>query len=372
MPEDPKYVEAWDRAEKDRAAAHGSIRRWADEQQYVAAPIEGSRDGSGNIVPRVHLLTMTPDPLGAIAAMCRMYEGKPTYSMGEISDEERRHYFAQAQATHLRAPLEAVKFHFFIEGVTRSFTHQMVRQRTAVYAQESMRFAVKENLAAEISLPPSIAALKPNHPTRQVWDDTVEHVSHTYNYLVANGIPAEDARGLAPHATTTRLNYITDLRNLSDHAGNRLCTQAQFEWRIVFLGIVAAIRDYRPDFSSLSEVQLGGLPNAPTLREHAVWQWDQTNRWQFEELASSGLFRPVCYQLGKCPFKATFDRACSIRERVEVRADHGGKDPTQWHKPFLYYAEDGKTMMTSKGIDPREWLADPAAARSTSGGGGHD
>jgi flavin-dependent thymidylate synthase len=206
-----------------------TIRKWADEQQFVAPPMEANRDDRGMIVPRVTLLWMTPDPLGANAAMGRMYKGIPTYSMADITDDERKQFFADSMATHLKAPLEAIKFHFFIEGVTRSFTHQMVRQRTAVYAQESMRFAVKENMADELSLPPSIAELPVNHPTRQKWDEAVAKVSDTYNFLVANGIPAEDARGLAPHATTTRLNYVTDLRNLSEHAGNRLCTQAQFE-----------------------------------------------------------------------------------------------------------------------------------------------
>jgi thymidylate synthase ThyX len=48
----------------------------------------------------------------------------------------------------LKAPLEAIDFHFMVEGVTRAHTHQEVRQRTAVFAQESMRFAVKDKIVA--------------------------------------------------------------------------------------------------------------------------------------------------------------------------------------------------------------------------------
>lgn len=308
------------------------IRMWADEQQYVAAPMQADRDDAGNIVPYVVLLSMNPDPLGSIAAMCRMYKGEPTYHLYDITNEERVQYFEDVQKTHLRAPLEAVKLHFFIEGVTRSFTHQMVRQRTAVYAQESLRFAVKEDLADEISLPPSIAALPKHHPTRQEWDKAVETTATTYNFLVANGIPAEDARGLMPHAVTTRLHYITDLRNLSDHAGNRLCTQAQFEWRTVLLGMVKAISQYR--------TQNGDV--------------DTGDMWQFETLANSPLFRPVCYHLNRCPFKATFDRECTIRDRVDAHAE-GGVPSAEWND-----------------IDHAEWLLDPTAARKTSKGGGHD
>lgn len=300
-----------------------TLRRWADEHQFVAEEIRGNRDDDGNILPSVTLLWMNPDPLGALAAACRMYEGKATYALDSVTDEERMHYFNQAQATHLKAPLEFIKMHFFIEGVTRSFTHQMVRQRTAVYSQESMRFAVKENMADEISVPPSIALLPKHSPTRQMWDEAVDKISETYNYLVANGIPAEDARGLAPHATTTRLNFATDLRNLVEHAGNRLCTQAQFEWRIVFMEIVNAISKFA---------------DHPSVQEK--------DKWQFDTLAKSSLFRPICYSLGKCPFQASFDRSCTIRDR----ADAGKFDE----------------------IAVTEWLADPAAARLTSGGGGHD
>ena len=328
-----------------------NIRRWADEHQFVAEPMKATRDDDGNVIPKVHLLTMTPDPLGAVAAMCRMYVGQPTYSLGEITNEERERYLQQIMKTHLKAPLEAVKLHFFIEGVTRSFTHQMVRQRTAVYAQESMRFAVKEDMADELSLPPSLAALPKKHPTRQKWDEAARAVSEAYNFLVANGIPAEDARGLAPHATTTRLHYVTDLRNLAEHAGNRLCTQAQFEWRLVFMGIVEAIRNY---------------PFTAGISDHP----DDGYAWQFADIANSSLFRPICYQLGSCQFTADFDRSCTIRKKVDARAECGSRDSSLWNQPLLGTPSDPSYQ--DDGIHPGEWLMDPGAARKVSGGGGHD
>lgn len=352
-----------------------SIRRWADEQQYVAAPMEANRDDDGNITPTVRLLSMTADPLGAIAAMCRMYEGKVTTDLSQISDDERRHYFAQAQATHLRAPLEAVKFHFFLDGVTRSFTHQLVRQRTAVYSQESLRFAVKENMAKECSMPPSIAGMtgQAGRDIRDRFHAFNQSVEDFYLWMVNNGVPAEDARGAVPHWITTRANYITDLRNLSDHAGNRLCTQAQFEWRVVFLGIVDAIRNYSPPVEPWTT---GNRISQLEMQE----TFEETTRWQFELLASSGLFRPVCYQLGKCPFKASFDRACSIRGRVDAFAAHGvpSKEWDREKRGTERVPNPGGPMHMQSieepylipAINPAEWLLDPAAART--GGGGHE
>jgi thymidylate synthase (FAD) len=278
---------------------------------FTAAPIMGSG-------PSVRLISATPDPLGAVAAMCKMYKGQPTYDLADITDDERRHYWEESKKTHLKAPLEAIDLHFFIEGVDRAFTHQIVRQRTAVFAQESMRFAVKENLAKEVAVPDSI-------PAEEIgtWFNAIQDVQDAYDRLIASGVPAEDARGLLPAATPTRLHYKTNLRNLLDHAGNRLCTQAQFVWRIVIAKIVDSIREHEPP--SWFDGRVGGLdPLADTS-------------WQFRLIADDDVFKPVCFALGKCPFTADFDRPCTIRDRVqEGRFDE---------------------------IKPEEWLADPTAAR---------
>ena len=322
-----------------------SLRKWGDDQQYEQAQFQAQGTEQTGVLPRVHLLWMTPDPLGAIAAACRMYEGKPTYDLNDITDEERKHYWQQAQATHLKAPLEFVKFHFFIEGVDRAFTHQMVRQRTAVYAQESMRFAVVEELDRRSTLPPSLygtisqqtedrhASHEDNlQRARDVWDDAIENIGQVYTQLVERGMPAEEARGLLPHAAATRLNYSTDLRALLDHAGNRLCTQAQFHWRLVFNGIAQAIRGY---------------------------QSDGVGDWQFKEL--SKVFKPVCYQLGHCPFQASFDRDCSIRERVEANAKHG-RPSEKWGQEFIGKDSHGNRQVIGA-IHDSEWMLDPDAAR---------
>lgn len=284
------------------------IQKWADPAMFSSEKMEVAS-------PKVYLLSATPDPLGSIAAMAKMYKGEVVRNMTDVTDEERRHFWEEVKKTHLKAPLEAVDLHFMIEGVTRSFTHQMVRQRTAVYAQESLRFAVKEGFEDEVPLPPSLMGLKEDDARVVVWRTGVREASEAYVGLVNAGVPAEDARGLLPHNITTRLNYKTNLRNLLDHAGNRLCTQAQFEWRVVFTELVRAVAEYPGNL-----VQgVGGTA------------------WQFQLIAGDNVFKPVCYELGHCPFTADFDRGCTIRGRVE----------------------EGKFDE----IDPREWLLDPTAAR---------
>lgn len=285
-------------------------KKYADLSMYKSEPMPEAEG------PQVYLLNATPDPLGACAAMSMMYEGKVCRSLADITNEEREHYWAESFKGHLKAPWESIDFHFMIEGVTRAFTHQMVRQRTAVYAQESMRFAVKDTIAARPG--PTVKA-ETTGQALKIWQRAMEDIWRAYNTLVDHGIPAEDARGLLPHDTLTRLHYKTNLRNLADQLGNRLCTQAQFEWRLVASQLRQAIREFQT-----AEVFGGGARLATP------------DAWQYEMIADSSIFQPVCFTLGHCPWKASFDRGCTIRSRV----DEGKFDE----------------------IKTEEWLADPTAA----------
>jgi len=190
----------------------------------------------------------------------------------------------------------------------------------------------------------------------------VENIDAGYHYLAEHGLAAEDARGLLPHATATRIHVQNNLREIMKMAGERLCTQAQFPWKMLLTEMVQAIKMYTPDFSWIP--QKGGQPQD---QDYVRWTWENTYRWQFRTIAESKIFRPVCYHTNECMFKASADRSCTIRERVEIRSRNGSHDSDQWHKPFMYpgHKEDGTLgYLTSEGINPAEWALDPAAARS--------
>lgn len=322
--------------EKDMTEASQSVAKWSDKAMFAGEPHEW--DDNEGVRPVVYMLSMTERPLSAVAAMSEMYKGRVVRDLDELDEATIRKAFEDVQNTHLTAPLEAIKFHFMIEGVDRAFTHQMVRQRTAVYAQESQRFAVIEDLPHAVTLPPSLFGTeeggdanssKQAERWRYTWDSIMDYIAKGYGTLVSDGMPQEDARGLLPHATATRLNFVTDMRNLVDHAGNRLCTQAQFHWRSVFSQMIESIRGYSQHGRADDE-------------------------WQFDALADSALWRPVCYRLGHCPFKASFDRFCSIRDRVELLGSHGIKGIDL----------ENPDVAGENFINPNEWMLVPDAART--------
>ncbi len=279
---------------RNRPPVGTSVSRYADEAMFKAIPFK-----DGPVKPEVTLLYMTQDPLRVMAAASEMYQGRPVHDTELVSRETALDWFYSATKNVLQAPLEFIDIHLFIEGVTRAFTHQLVRQRTAVYVQESLRFAVKENAALEVVMPPSIAVLEDDDPARAIWEYAVQHAGIAYNQLVNAGIPAEDARGLLPTNIATRIHYKTNLRNLAEHSGLRLCSQAQHEWKQVWAEIIKAILNYGPE----------------------------ENRWQQKLICT--LFKPICYQTGKCEFMAPTDRYCVIRERVEAH-HRAGEEPDEW------------------------------------------
>ncbi|QPX62615.1 ThyX-like thymidylate synthase [Arthrobacter phage Wollypog] len=367
------------------------ISKWSDSFMFTAEPSDNTKP------PKAYLLGASVDPLGQIAACAKMYKGQMVTDLATVTDEERMEYLIEIQKTALKMPLESVQLHFMLDNVHRGITHQQVRQRTAAFAQESTRFAVKEDMAKAVAYPPSLegtlsrdeviqlgkqkmadagvngeymdldevlewSGLKSKEQTwRNVWDGAVETVSAAYEFLVNDGMPAEDARGLAPTNLLTRLNYITNLRNFYDTMAVRVSDQAQFEWRQVAMAYALAMREFgqkaeypvwvsEDEFRSMStndylEVLIhDGFANKVKIVKSSAWQYE----------ALMKEIKPIEFRVGGPAFGANFDRPSRIGERV--RAFHAkGVPSSRW--------TEGAPEHNIPPIHPEEWLLDPKAAR---------
>lgn len=347
------------------------IQKWADVAMWSAPKHEDPQH------PKVTLTMAPPDPLGIMAMINGQYTGKVYSSPTQVSDDERREAWEAATVSMLsETPMEWFQVSLLFENVTRAFTHQLVRTRLATFAQESMRFAVKEDMKDAVKLPPSIAnteqqylemedearrlfgsnpeeswpaqaaawrndqfaRLPKEEQWRGKWDRAMERIGRTYEQLVEDGMPAEDARGLLPTNILTRIHMRVDIKTLIRMAGMRLCTQAQMEWKEVFAQVARAFREFEP---------LGNVPNYDGYD-------DDLYKWQYGLISKS--FKPVCYQANKCTMKARSDRHCSIRGRVDAFEDAGVKSD-EWG------FEHNNNGIRLDSIQPVEWLADPEAAR---------
>jgi flavin-dependent thymidylate synthase len=124
---------------------------------------------------------------------------------------------------------EFIDFIFMIEGVSRAFTHQLVRHRVGVaFAQQAQRAV--DMTGFEYITGPSIG----EGGNKSLYDRTMSNISNSYNQLLEAGVNKQDARGVLPTNISTNICFKANLRTLSDMGLTRLCTKSQGEFQDVF------------------------------------------------------------------------------------------------------------------------------------------
>lgn len=178
---------------------------------------------------KVTLLNHTQD---ALATLLRTKNTRLGFQSDPAtwSDAQRQEHLAYMKDT-IKSSWEFVDYLFQIEGVTRAFTHQLVRTRTGSYAQESQRTV--DVSGHEVAKPMSVSG--PVFTVRSdIWDGAVTESMAAYAMLVRDGVPVQDARGLLVTNVTTSIIAKFSLRTLHDMAKTRLCTRTQGEYQNVF------------------------------------------------------------------------------------------------------------------------------------------
>jgi len=125
--------------------------------------------------------------------------------------------------------LEFVTYTFLIVGVTRAFTHQLVRHRVGVaFAQQAQRVATQEHFGYMV--PNSIAG---DSHRSEVYQSIMKGIDTGYLELLEMDTPAQDARGVLPTNVLTNILVKINLRALMDMLHVRLCIRAQGEFQDV-------------------------------------------------------------------------------------------------------------------------------------------
>lgn len=145
------------------------------------------------------------------------------------SEAERLEHLSYMRET-IKSSWEFCEYVFEISGVTRAFTHQLVRTRNASYAQESQRTVdVRES---EVLTPASLDTVP---LLKGIWDAAVYRCKEVYMVMVDEGkLPVQDARGILPTNMTTSIIAKFTLRTLHEMAKIRLCVRTQGEYQDVF------------------------------------------------------------------------------------------------------------------------------------------
>ena len=128
-----------------------------------------------------------------------------------------------------------------ITGVSRAFTHQLVRHRLCSFTQQSQRY-VDESKFNYIE-PESI---KNNSKAHSLFTKFMESAKRIYSELQRLGIKNEDARFVLPNAVESQIVVTTNFREWRHIIGIRGSPDAQWEIRRVVTEILNILKKYAP------------------------------------------------------------------------------------------------------------------------------
>jgi len=120
--------------------------------------------------------------------------------------------------------LQHLSYTFAIEKISRACSHQLVRHRVVSFSQQSQRYITVKRLVEKIVVPPSIG-------DNEDYTTLIKEASNSYQKLVDQGVPREDARFVLPNAVETSLLMTLDGKELMHFLGLRTCNRAQWEVR---------------------------------------------------------------------------------------------------------------------------------------------
>jgi flavin-dependent thymidylate synthase len=136
---------------------------------------------------------------------------------------------------------EFIHFTFLITGVSRAFTHQLVRTRTASYAQQTMRTVDMEDWTYEIG--PSI---EKSENLSQHYIYAMRETALSYKSLIELGAKTEDARGVLPTNIHTNINMSINMRNWINLVRKRGSIRVQNEYHKVIDAMIIEVERVYP------------------------------------------------------------------------------------------------------------------------------
>ncbi len=170
----------------------------------------------------IKLLSITGNPEKHIEFCSRVcYD-----SFDKTTDESHEILLANLLKNGHHSLFEHASASFLIDEISRSCSHQLVRQRHASFSQKSQRYVKDNNFG--YTVPPLI---KNNPEALEVYEEAVLRIQESYNLLIDLGIRKEDARFILPNASHTTVAVTANFREWLHIIDLRVSLQAQWEIR---------------------------------------------------------------------------------------------------------------------------------------------
>lgn len=167
----------------------------------------------------------------AAGRVCYQAQNKPN-----PATERNKDYLANILRQGHESVLEHTSFSFYIEGVSRALTHELIRHRHLSYSQLSQRFVDESDTA--IVLPPAIQEYSDNHMyLNYAVSVALDQYKKMVYRLQEQGLPRKQAREAAraalPNCVETKIVVTGNVRAWRDMLKKRLDPSADAEIRQV-------------------------------------------------------------------------------------------------------------------------------------------
>ena len=186
---------------------------------------------------QIELLAITPAAEKLIEAAGRTcYMSFDKKSAGS----EKKFIQGLVKAGHTSV-LEHAYVTFQIKGVSRAFTHQLVRHRLCAFSQQSQRYVNEKNFSYVTP-----EKIQKNSEAKKIYDNFLENVRDVYKELQTLNIPNEDARYVLPNAVCSEIVFSTNFRELRHIFEVRGSKRAQWEIREICIEMLKIMKEKAP------------------------------------------------------------------------------------------------------------------------------
>lgn len=151
---------------------------------------------------------------GTAAALCTNFKGDPMQAL------------RGAMASGHESVIEHASYSFLVEGLSRVALAQLTRHRLMSFSVQSQRYC---------GAPDALQCVRPASFAEYGFVGSVDYaltvLQELYNAMIADGVPAEDARFVMPEGLPVNLIATTNARELRHVLAMRCCNRAQWEIR---------------------------------------------------------------------------------------------------------------------------------------------
>lgn len=198
----------------------------------------------------VLIVSSTESPITVIgnAAGTSTGKGKPGSSRNDQLTRRVKNCFNNG---HLSV-FEFADIVFYISGISRTCSHQLVRHRHFSFCQQSQRYTKVNTKDNDWYVTP----IGLDDGTKKIFSDMMKVAGEAYNIaLMSKEVNPENARFLLPEATKTNISVKCNLRSFYEFLDLREQKEAQWEIRNLAFEMESKVRDISKDWKFLMDLR---------------------------------------------------------------------------------------------------------------------